>query len=125
MKYVDQALRHPTYNKRQASKIAARIAALANTRLKCVRSSLREQITAEILGLYAVNELNLADIAAEFKEPATIKLQLDEAEQIIRLAIEVIGPEQTRDKARKELAEYALYRKGIYYSGQRDLRSSC
>jgi hypothetical protein len=75
MKYVDQALRHPTYNKRQASKIAARIAALANTRLKCVRSSLREQIRAEILGLYAVNELNLADIAAEFKEPATIKLQ--------------------------------------------------
>jgi hypothetical protein len=99
--FVDHSLKHTEASAKNASRINEAVDELNSISLRCVAPAVRQELRAEILELYARNQLNLVLKGAPLRSIDSLREQLSLGQQALRLAIEKIDRPQSEERQRR------------------------
>jgi hypothetical protein len=104
--YIDHSLKHRENAKKNALTINAYAQQLNTLSLKCAPPSVRREMRAEILEYYARNQLNLVENTSAFKSADTLRNQIMEAGEVVRLGLELILDARDSERNRKAAGSF-------------------
>ncbi len=96
--FVDNALKHPTYKRENASNISSATQELIRPSLKCLNSSVQKEFRAEILERYVRNVLNGVENTSSFKSNDSKQEELKKADQLLRMALQLVARQHGKDQ---------------------------
>lgn len=99
---VDNALKHSTFRREQATVVGGYMKELSKFSLRCIDPDSKNEVRAEILERYTRNHINLVDNSASLRSKDTIRAELNRAIEILNLASQLIARDAKNERDRSK-----------------------
>jgi hypothetical protein len=108
--HVNHSLRHSEVAKKSAATISTSVKELTQTSFKCLNLSpeAKAENRAEILDLFARNQINIVENNTALKDKDSLREQLKIAQRVARLAADTVYQRQDTEKKNKDDDENGL-----------------